>query len=69
METFNIEYPKKENIPITSKEEYKRHLISKVKPKIRWKAIQFLGKLERSEVKFWFPIKKIPTISRKISDF
>ena len=55
MESSNISYSKK-NIP--SEKEYITQLISKVEnvtKKMRWKALQFLRKLETKDKKdFWF---------------
>ena len=48
MEKFNMEYSKKK-IPIPSQEEYKVYLMSKVEKfikRMRWKALEFLGKLD-----------------------
>ena len=50
MEKFNIDYSTK-NIPIPSEREYMIQLISKVEKfikQMKWKALQFLGKLDNS---------------------
>ena len=42
------------NIPIPSRQDYKIHLISKTEKfikRIRWKALEFSGKLESTEKK------------------
>ena len=51
MERFNINYSKK-NIPIPTEKEYKIQLIAQVESftkRMRWKALEFLGKLGASE--------------------
>ena len=51
MERFDINYSKK-NIPIPQEKEYITQLISNVESvtkRMRWKASQFLGKLESNE--------------------
>ena len=51
MERFNINYSKKNN-PIPTEKEYKIQLIAKVESftkRIRWKALEFLGKLGSNE--------------------
>ena len=52
------------NIPIPSKEQYKIHLISKVEKfikRMRWKALQFLEKLESTNKEtFGFRSRKCP---------
>ena len=53
MESSNISYSK-ENIPLPSEKEYITQLISKVEnvtKKMRWKALQFLRKLETNDKK------------------
>ena len=53
MERFNISYSKK-NIPLPSEKEYITQLVSKVEnvtKRMRWKALQFLGKLETNNKK------------------
>ena len=50
MEKFNIDYSAK-NIPIPSEREYVIQLISEVGKfikRMRWNALQFLGKLDNS---------------------
>ena len=50
MERLYTDYSNK-NIPIPSQNEYKIQLISKVEnvlKRMRWKALQFLGKLEEN---------------------
>ena len=50
MEKFNIDHSTK-NIPIPSEREYMIQLISKVEKfikQMKWKALQFLGKLDNS---------------------
>ena len=51
MEKINMDYSDK-NIPIPSQQDYKIHLISKTEKfikRIRWKALEFLGKLEPTD--------------------
>ena len=69
MEKFNVNYSDK-NIPIPPKQTYKIHLISKTEKfikNIRWKALQFLGKLESSEKITWFQDKNLSTDCRRIN--
>ena len=66
METFDITYSKK-NIPLPSEKEYITQLISKVEnvtKSMRWKALQFLGKLDTNNKQtFGFrPPKCAPTV-------
>ena len=51
MDTFYMNYSKK-NIRLPSEEEYKVQFISKVESlvkRMRWKALQFLGKLKTQQ--------------------
>ena len=51
MESFNIDYSKK-NSSISTEKEYKIQLIAKVESftkRMSWKALEFLGKLDSSE--------------------
>ena len=61
------------NIPIPSKEQYKIHLISKVEKfikRMRWKALQFLGKLESTNKEtFGFHSRKCPPAVEKLTNF
>ena len=63
MERFNISYSKK-NIPIPTEKEYKIQLIAKVESftkRMRWKALEFLGKLGSSKKEtFGFKSHKCP---------
>ena len=72
MEKFNMEYSKK-NIPIPSQEEYKVYLISKVEKfikRMRWKALQFLGKLDSSEKQtFGFRSRNCPPAVEELANF
>ena len=55
MKKFNMDYSDK-NIPIPSQQDYKIHLISNTEKfikRIRWKALEFLGKLESTEKETW----------------
>ena len=61
------------SIPIPSKEQYKIHLISKVEKFIknmRWKALQFLGKLESTNKEtFGFRSRKYPPAVEELTNF
>ena len=51
MERFDINYSKK-NIPIPSKHNYKIMLVSKIEKvikRMRWKTLEFLGKLDNDD--------------------
>ena len=67
-----MEYSKK-NIPIPSQEEYKVYLISKVEKfikRMRWKALQFLGKLDSSEKQtFGFRSRNCPPAVEELANF
>ena len=68
MEKFNMEYSKK-NIPIPSQEKYKVYFKSKVEKfikRMRWKALQFLGKFIR-KTNIWFSLKELPPSTRRTS--
>ena len=72
METFNIEYSTK-NIPLPGKDEYKLQLIQKTEKlikRMRWKSLQFLGKLEsQSTQTYGFPSRKCPPAIEQLSKF
>jgi len=72
MEKFKIDYSKK-NVPIPSKFEYKLQLISKVEKvikRMRWKALEFLGRLEQNDKKtYGFPSRKCPPPITELSPF
>ena len=63
MERFDINYPKK-NIPLPLEKQYNSQLISKVDSVIkwmRWKAMQFLGKLDQNGTEtYGFKASKCP---------
>ena len=55
MERFDINYSKK-NIPLPSEKQYKLQLIIKVKnviKRMRWKAMQFLVKLDENRTEIY----------------
>ena len=72
MEKFNINYSKK-NIPLPSEKEYTTQLISKVEnvtKRMRWKALQFLGKLEgNNKETFGFRSLKCPPVVDELVPF
>ena len=60
MERFDINYSKK-NIPIPSKHNYKIMLVSKIEKvikRMRWKTLEFLGKLDNDDNnrETWFQV-------------
>ena len=63
----------KKNVPILSNKQYKIHLISKVEDfieKMRWKALQFLGKLESTNKEtFGFRSRKCPPAVEELTNF
>ena len=72
MERFDINYSKK-TIAIPSEKEYITQLISKVESvtkRVRWKALQFLGKLELSgKQTFGFKSTKCPPVTSNLGLF
>ena len=72
MEKFNIDYSDK-NIPIPSRQDYKIHLLSKTEKfikRIRWKALEFLGKLESTEKEtYGFKSRNCPPIVEEATNF
>ena len=72
MERFDINYSKK-NIAIPSEKEYITQLISKVESvtkRMRWKALQFLGKLESKQKQtFGFKSTKCPPAIDELGPF
>ena len=71
MEKFNIDYSDK-NIPIPSRQDYKIHLFSKTEKfikRIRWKALEFLGKLESTEKKHGFKSRNCAPIVEEAANF
>ena len=72
MEKFNMDYSDK-NIPIQSRQDYKIHLISKTEKfikRIRWKALEFLGKLEQTEKEtYGFKSRNCPPIVEEVANF
>ena len=72
MEKFNMNYSDK-NIPIPSRQDYKIHLISKTEKfikRIRWKALEFLGKLESTEKEtYGFKSRNCPPIVAEVANF
>ena len=72
MEKFNMNYSDK-NIPIPSRQDYKIHLISKTEKfikQIRWKALEFLGKLESTEKEtYGFKSRNCPPFVEEVANF
>ena len=72
MEKFNMNYSDK-NIPIPSRQDYKIHSISKTEKfikRIRWKALEFLGKLESTEKEtYGFKSRNCPPIVEEVANF
>ena len=72
MEEFNMNYSDK-NIPIPSQQDYKLHLISKTEKfikRIRWKALEFLGKLDSTEKEtYGFRSRNCPPIVKEVANF
>ena len=72
MERFDINYSKK-NIPLPSEKQYKLQLISKVESvikRMRWKAMQFLGKLDQNGTEtYGFKTNKCPPAKEELSEF
>lgn len=73
MEKFEINYSKK-NIPISSKNQYKLMLTSKVEKvlkRMRWKVLEFLGKLDNDSQKetYGFKSLKCPPAITELADF
>ena len=72
MERFNTNYSKK-NISIPTEKEYKIQLVAKVESftkRMRWKAIQFLGKLSSNEKKtFAFKSHDCPASVNELREF
>ena len=73
MEKFEINYSKK-NIPISSKNQYKLMLTSKVEKvlkRMRWKVLEFHGKLDNDSQKetYGFNSLKCPPAIIELADF
>ena len=72
MEKFNINYSDK-NIPIPTEQNYKIQLISKTEKfikRIRWKALQFLGKLESTDkLTYGFKTRYCPPVVDELTSF
>ena len=72
MERFATDYSVK-NIPILSKHQYKIQLISKtekVMKRMRWKCLDFLGKLNSNNVEsYGFKSVKCPPAIQEMIDF
>ena len=72
MERFNISYSQKK-IPIQTEKQYKIQLIAKIENLVktmRWKALDFLGKLD-NQVKdtYGFKSSKCPPSVNELSSF
>ena len=61
------------NIPIPSKQYYKIHLLSKTEKfikRIRWKALEILGKLESTRIEIYgFKSENCPPIVEEVANF
>ena len=73
MQKFEINYSKK-NISISSKNQYKLMLTSKVEKvlkRMRWKVLEFLGKLDNDSQKetYGFKSLKCPPAITELADF
>ena len=72
MEKFDVTYSKK-NIPLANHNEYRIQLISKVESlikRMRWKTLQFLGKLESTNKDtFGFRTRNCPPSVEELNDF
>ena len=73
MEKVDINYSNK-NIPVPSKRQYKIHLTSKVEKvikRMRWKCLEFLGKLSSnvSKESYGFKSLKCPPAVEQMTDF
>ena len=72
MERFDINYSKK-NIPLPSEKQDKLQLVSMVESvikRMRWKAVQFLGKLDQNETEAYrFKTHKCPTTIEELNEF
>ena len=72
MEKIDIDYSTK-NIPIPSKDECEIQLVSKIEhviKRMRWKALEYLGKLSNStKESYGFKSKKCPPVVKEMSNF
>ena len=72
MEKIDIDYSTK-NIPIPSKDEYEIQLVSKIEhviKRMRWKALEYLGKLSNSTKESdGFKSRKCPPVVKEMSNF
>ena len=72
MERFVTDYSVK-SIPIPSKHQYKIQLISKTEKvikRMRWKCLEFLGKLNSNNVESYsFKLVKCPLAIQEMADF
>ena len=72
MERFDLPYSKK-NIPVPNKKEYKLLITAKTESfikRMRWKALQFLGKLPPSDKEtYGFRSRKCPPVVQELTDF
>ena len=72
MERFDINYSKK-NIPLPSEKQDKLQLVSMVESvikRMRWKAVQFLGKLDQNGAEAYrFKTHKCPTTIEELNEF
>ena len=71
MERFDINYSKK-NIPLPSEKQDKLQLVSMVESvikRMRWKAVQFLGKLDQNGTEAYrFKTHKCPTTIEELNE-
>ena len=72
MERFVTDYSVR-CIPIPSKHQYKIQLISKTEKvikRMRWKCLEFLGKLNSNNVESYsFKLVKCPLVIQEMADF
>ena len=72
MEKIDIDYSTKK-ISIPSKDEYEIHLLSKIEhviKRMRWKALEYLGKLNNStKESYGFKSRKCPPTVKEMTNF
>ena len=72
MEKIDVDYSTK-NIPVPSKDEYEIQLVSKIEHVIKsmkWKALEYLGKLNNSiKETYGFKSRKCPPTVKEMTNF
>ena len=72
MEKIDIDYSTK-NIPVSSKDEYAIQLVSKIEhviKRMRWKALEYLGKLNNcTKETYGFKSRKCPPTVKEMTNF